>query len=425
MAAQPYFCKMESGDRAPESPFEVLKIKEFRLYIIQRFFFTMAMRMIATVVWWQMYLITKDPLALAFIGLSEAVPAILLSLYSGHVVDKTDNRRLLLNTVLLYILCAGALLTITIPEIEHSVGKHFIQYSIYIIIFFTGVIRAFLGPVTNSIMAQMVPRTFLPSAVSWRSGTWLGASVLGHASAGFLIAWAGYTNTFSLIILYILISATAAFFISPKPPQHNKKEQKTWDSVKEGLKYVMTTKELLGAMALDLFAVLFGGAVAMIPFFAGEILKVGAIGFGWLNAATDIGSAIVIVYLTMVPLKKNQGLTLLYAVAGFGICIITFALSTTYWLSFAALLFSGVLDGISVVIRGTILQLKTPDEMRGRVSAINSMFINSANEIGSFESGLAARIMGIKPSVIFGGAMSVLVVIGAWIKAPSLRKFNY
>lgn len=416
---------MEAGDLSPESPFAVLKLKEFRLYIIQRFFFTMAMRMIATVVWWQMYLITKDPLALAFIGLSEAVPAVLLSLYSGHVVDRSDNRNLLVKTVLLYVLCAGALLTITIPSIENSLSKHFIQYSIYIIIFCTGVIRAFLGPVTNSIMAQMVPKSYLPSAVSWRSGTWLGASVLGHGSAGFLIAYAGYTKTFSLIIIYILISAAAAFLITAKPPQHKNREQKTWDSVKEGLKYVMGTKELLGAMALDLFAVLFGGAVAMIPFFAGEILKVGAVGFGWLNAATDIGSAMVIIYLTLRPLKKNQGLTLLYAVAGFGICIITFALSNSYLLSFAALLASGVLDGISVVIRGTILQLKTPDEMRGRVSAINSMFINSANEIGSFESGLAARIMGVKPSVVFGGAMSVLVVIGAWIKAPSLRKFNY
>lgn len=416
---------MESGDRGPESSFEVLKIKEFRLYIIQRFFFTMAMRMIATVVWWQMYLITKNPLALAFIGLSEAVPAILLSLYSGHVVDKTDNRKLMLITILLYVVCAGALLTITVPSVEQSVGKHFIQYSIYVIIFSTGVIRAFLGPVTNAIMAQMVPKSHLPSAVTWRSGTWLGASVIGHASAGFLIAYAGYTNTFALIIFYILISATAAFFISAKPPQHNKKGQKTWESVKEGLKYVMGTKELLGAMALDLFAVLFGGAVAMIPFFAGEILKVGAIGFGWLNAATDIGSALVIVYLTIFPLKKNQGKLLLFAVAGFGICIITFGLSTIYWLSFVALLLSGVLDGISVVIRGTILQLKTPDEMRGRVSAINSMFINSANEIGSFESGVAAKLMGVVPSVLFGGAMSVLVVIGAWTKAPSLRKFQY
>jgi MFS family permease len=416
---------MESGGKGPESPFEVLKLKEFRLYIIQRFFFTMAMRMIGTVVMWQMYLITKDPLALAFIGLSEAIPAILLSLYSGHVVDKSDNRKLMLTCVLLYVLCAGALLAITIPSIELAAGKHFIQYAIYAIIFSTGVIRAFLGPVTNSIMAQMVPKAMLPIAVTWRSGTWLGASVIGHASAGFLIAYAGYTGTFIVIISYILISATATFLIKPKPIQHTKKEQKTWESVKEGLRYVLRTKELLGAMTLDLFAVLFGGAVSLVPFFAGDILKVGAIGFGWLNAAADIGSIIVIIFLTLYPLKKNQGLILLYAVAGFGICMITFGLSTVYWLSFAALLLSGVLDGISVVIRGTILQLKTPDEMRGRVSSINSMFINSANEIGSFESGVAAKIMGVVPSVVFGGGMTLLVVIGSWFKAPSLRKFHY
>ncbi|NML21064.1 MFS transporter [Pseudoflavitalea sp. G-6-1-2] len=416
---------MENDDLRPESPFAVLKLKEFRLYIIQRLFFTMAMRMIATVVFWQMYVITKNPLAVAFIGLSEAVPAILLSLYSGHVVDKTDNRKLMFITTLMYVFFALVLLVISLPSVEHAVGKHFMQYAIYFTIFGTGVVRAFLGPVTNAILAQLVPKPLLPIAVTWRSGVWLGASVIGHASAGFLIAYAGLTVTFTVIITLILIASVAAFLIKPKPIQNKRTDQKTWDSVKEGLSYVLKTKELLSAMTLDLFAVLFGGTVAMIPFFAGEILKVGAIGFGWLNAATDIGSIVIIIFLTLFPLKKKQGLLLLYVVAGYGICIITFGLSTIYWLSFVALLVSGLLDGISVVIRGTILQLKTPDEMRGRVSAINSMFINSANEIGGFESGVAAKLMGVVPSVIFGGSMTLLVVIGSWFKAPSLRKFEY
>jgi MFS family permease len=189
--------------------------------------------------------------------------------------------------------------------------------------------------------------------------------------------------------------------------------------------YVFKTRELLGALSLDMLAVLFGGTTAMIPFFAGDILHVGAIGFGWLNAAADIGSMIIILTLTFFPLRKKQGILLMFVVAGFGLSIIIFGISTVYWLSFVALLFSGALDGISVVIRGTILQLKTPDEMRGRVSAVNSMFINSSNEIGAFESGAAAKLLGIVPSVIFGGAMTLLVVTTMWFKAPTLRKFEY
>lgn len=417
-----------SADLSPEnptSPLDAIRIKEFRLYITQRFFFIMAMRMIGTVVWWKMYQITKNPLALAFIGLSEAIPAISLALYSGHVVDKSDKRTLLFKTILLYFLCASALMFITLRNTELNLGKHFVQYGIYLVIFCTGVIRAFSGPASSSILAQLVPKNILPNAVSWSSGTWLSASVLGHASAGFLIAYAGYTGTFVLIITYILIAAIALYQVERKPIVHANKEQATWDSVKEGLRYVFKTKELLGAFSLDMFAVLFGGAVAMIPFYAGEILHVGAIGFGWLNAAADIGSIGIILTLTFRPLRKKQGLTLLYVVAGYGICIITFGLSRVYWLSFVALMLSGVLDGISVVIRGTILQLKTPDEMRGRVSSVNSMFINSSNEIGNFESGVAAKLLGIVPSVIFGGAMTLLVVMTMWFKAPTLRKFEY
>jgi hypothetical protein len=195
--------------------------------------------------------------------------------------------------------------------------------------------------------------------------------------------------------------------------------------VKEGLRYVFKTKELLGAMSLDLFAVLFGGAVALIPVFASDILKVGPIGFGWLNAATDIGSVASILTMTIFPLKGKQGKILMFAVAGFGLCIITFGLSQVFWLSFAALLVSGTLDGISVVVRGTILQLKTPDELRGRVSSVSSMFISSSNELGLFESGVAAKILGVVPSVIFGGCMTLGVVIFTWFKAPSLRKMEY
>jgi len=211
----------------------------------------------------------------------------------------------------------------------------------------------------------------------------------------------------------------------PKPALNEPGEKKTWESVKEGISFVVKTKEILGALSLDLFAVLFGGAVAMIPVYARDILKVGATGFGWLNAATDIGAIMSVVLLMAFPMRRRQGTKLFFAVAGFGTCIIIFGLSQLFWLSFAALMLGGMLDGISVVVRGTILQLKTPSHMRGRVLSVNSMFINSSNELGQFESGVAARMLGVVPSVVFGGCMTLLVVGITWFKAPSLRKMEY
>jgi MFS family permease len=255
---------------------------------------------------------------------------------------------------------------------------------------------------------------------------WLSASILGHAIVGFIIA--GFGHTGSLVVVVVLVSLGFMFIskINPIPPHADiVVDQKPMESVKEGLRFVFNTKEVLGALSLDLFAVLFGGAVAMIPVFAKDILKVGPIGFGWLNAASDIGSVIVIVLLTVFPLKKAQGKKLLISVALFGICIIVFALSKFFWLTFAVLLISGIVDGISVVIRGTILQLKTPDNMRGRVMSVNSMFINSSNEFGQFESGVAAKMMGVVPSVVFGGCMTLLVVVITWFKAPTLKEMEY
>ena len=195
--------------------------------------------------------------------------------------------------------------------------------------------------------------------------------------------------------------------------------------VKEGLRFVFRTKEILGAFSLDMFAVLFGGAVAMVPVYAKDILHIGPMGFGWLNAAIDIGAIFSVILLTFYPMKKAQGKKLFFAVAGFGLCIILFAVSKWFLLSFAALMIAGMLDGISVVVRGTVMQLRTPDHMRGRVSSVGSMFINSSNELGQFESGVAARFLGVVPSVVFGGCMTLVVVIITWIKAPTLRKFEY
>lgn len=407
------------------SPFLSVRIPEFKLFILQRFFSIMALRAMGTVVAIKMYEITKDPLMLAFVGLSEAIPAISMALYSGHIIDRSDKRTLLVRTIICYFLCALGLLFITLQPVEISMGKRFVQYAIYFVFFCTGVIRSFSGPGTSSILAQLVPRSILPNAVTWSTSTYLSASVMGHATAGFLVVFIGYMGSFIVIMGYLLIACVCMLQIKSKPVMHARMEQNAWESVKEGLKFVMRSKVLLGALSLDMFAVLFGGVTNLIIFFAYERLMVGPIAFGWLNAATDIGSILVIWTLIFRPLRGKQGLKLMYAVAGFGICIIIFGLSKVYWLSFLALFASGILDGISVIIRGTIMQLSTPDEMRGRVSAVNTMFINSSNEIGQVESGVAARLLGKVPSVIFGGGMTLLVVIISWFKAPSLRKFEY
>ncbi|MBW0179348.1 MFS transporter [Sediminibacterium sp.] len=405
--------------------FAAMRIPEYRNLMMGRFLFIMGLRMMGTLVGWWIYELTNDPFAIGLIGLSEVIPAVSLSLYAGHVIDISEKRKLLLRGVSLYFTCAIFLLLLSSNYTSTQLSNHWIAFSIYVIIFFTGIIRAFTGPTFGTMVASIVPREQLQNATTWNQGIWLTASVTGHATVGFMIALLG--NTGSLIIICSLVAIGFLFMyqLKPKPSLNEPGEKKTMDSVKEGLRFVFKTKEVLGALSLDLFAVLFGGAVAMIPVFAKDILKTGPIGFGWLNAASDIGAILVVILLTLFPLRKQQGKKLLFAVGGFGVCIIIFALSEWFWLSFFVLMLSGILDGISVVVRGTILQLKTPDQMRGRVMSVNSMFINSSNELGQFESGVAAKLLGVVPSVVFGGCMTLLVVVGTWFKAPSLRKMEY
>ena len=406
-------------------PFAAIRIPEFRNLLMGRFLFIMGLRMMGTLVGWWIYELTNDPFAIGLIGLSEVVPAVSLSLYAGHVIDISEKRKLLLRGVALYLMCALLLLALSTHYTSAQLSNHWIAFSIYVIIFFTGIFRAFTGPTFGTMVASIVPKNILQNATTWNQGTWLSASVTGHATVGFLIAVVGNTVSLGIIAVLVLAGFSFMYRLKPKPPLNEPGEKKTLDSVKEGLQFVFTTKEVLGALSLDLFAVLFGGAVAMIPVFAKDILKAGPIGFGWLNAASDIGSIFIIIILTFVPLRTRHGKKLLLCVGGFGLCIIIFALSKIFWISFAVLLLSGILDGISVVVRGTILQLKTPAHMRGRVMSVNSMFINSSNELGQFESGVAAKLLGVVPSVVFGGCMTVLVVVTTWFKAPSLRKMEY
>jgi MFS family permease len=412
-------------DHSPSSPIEALRIPEFRSLVIGRFIFIMGLRMMSTLVGWWIYNLTNAPIAIGIVGLSEFIPAVSLALYAGHVIDISEKRKLMLTGVGLYGLAALLLLVLSSsPDTKH-LNPHWVAGCIYIIIFGTGIVRSFTGPIFNVMLAHTVPKKILQNAITWNTGAFLSASIAGHAIGGFLIAGLGNTGTLTVVLILVFSSFLVLTTLKRIEPLNERGEKKTWDSVKEGISFVFRTKELLGAVSLDLFAVLFGGAVALIPVYARDILKVGAQGFGLLNGASDMGSVCIVLFLTLFPPRRKQGKKLLLAVAGFGVCIIIFGISRLFWLSFSVLLLSGVLDGISVVTRGTIMQLKTPDHMRGRVLSVNSMFINSSNELGQFESGIAARLLGVVPSVVFGGCMTLMVVVITWFKAPSLRKMEY
>ncbi|MDB5232096.1 MAG: transporter [Chitinophagaceae bacterium] len=412
-------------DLQKKDAFASVRIKEFRRLLSGRFLFIMGLRMTTTIVGWWIYQLTNDPFAIGLIGLSEVIPAVSLALYAGHVIDISEKRKLLLRGVVLYIIVAICLFSLSTKYTSSHFSNHAISICIYAVIFCTGIIRSFIGPVFHTLLASIVPRNILANATTWNQGTWLTASVSGHATAGLCIGFIGISGALGIVVSLMIFSFIIMFGLNKRPPLAFASKKKTWESVKEGIAFVLKTKEVLGALSLDLFAVLFGGAVAMVPVFARDILKIGPQGFGFLNAASDIGSICIVILLTIFPLMRNQGKKLFFAIFGFGSCIILFALSKLFWLSFSALLLAGMLDGISVVIRGTILQLKTPDNMRGRVMSVNSMFINSSNELGQFESGAAAKLLGVVPSVVFGGCMTIMVVIVTWFKAPSLRKMEY
>lgn len=398
--------------------------KEFTIYVIARIFFIAGLRMTPVLLGWRLYELTGSKLALGMLGLSEVIPAITLALPAGVRVDRSDKRKLLSVCMGLYLLLMIGLCIVTSNWFTQLYSNQTAEWVIYLLMAGTGAVRAYSGPAFNAFLAQLVPSDQLVKAVSINSMIWLVAAVIGPAFAGLLM---GYTNiTISFIPVLLLPSFALLLFqrISSKPVSWQG-NSKTWEGVKEGLHFVWNQKALLSAMSLDMFAVLFGGAVALLPAFANDVLHVGPQGLGWLVAATYLGNFLALAWFTRFPLKRKQGRTLIYVVGGFGLCILVFAMSNSFWLSFVALLVSGLFDGVSMIIRGTVVQIFVPDEMRGRVSAVNSMFINSSNELGQFESGVAATAMGMVPSVIFGGLMTLSIAVFTWIKSPTLRKFEY
>ncbi len=404
------------------SPYAALKIRDFRVFISARFCVTLAIQMQAVVVGWQVYEITKDPLSLGLIGLAEALPSIAVSLYAGHLADIIQRKQIIVVTLATLFFCSVALLLFTI-----DVGSFILDngvYPIYGVIFISGIARGFITPAIFSFMPQLVPRELYQNAISWNSTLWETASIggppLGGLIYGFFGINAAYSVDASLMLIGLVLTATVAS--RPLPPITE--EPGIAEKIKAGLKFVFQNKIVLSAISLDLFAVLFGGAVALLPIFADQLLNVGKIGLGFLRSAPSIGALLMAVYLTYRPIQKNMGTILLYAIAGFGLCMIAFAVSRNFWLSITLLAVSGGFDCVSVIVRGTLLQTLTPENMKGRVSAVNNIFVGSSNEIGAFESGAVARLMGVVPSVIFGGIMTLVVVAVTALKAPALRKLQ-
>jgi len=405
------------------SPYAALKIRDFRLFIFSRFSITLAIQIQAVVVGWQVYEITHDPLSLGLIGLAEAIPSISVSLYAGHVADIMPRKRIILITVGTLVICSASLLFFTI-----DISTMLLTYGvipIYSVIFISGIARGFITPAIFSFMPQLIPRDLYQNAITWNSTLWEMASIGGPPIGGLIYGFFGITAAYSVDAALMTVGLMLIVLVPGRPVPPSEEDQGIVEKIKAGLQFVFRNKVILAAISLDLFAVLFGGAVALLPIFADEILHAGKIGLGFLRSAPGIGAMLMAIYMTYHPIRKRMGSILLFAVAGFGLCMVLFALSTSFLLSMFLLSISGAFDSVSVIVRGTLLHTLTPEHMKGRVSAVNNIFIGSSNEIGAFESGVTARMLGVIPSVVFGGIMTLVVVAATAWKAPGLRRLQH
>lgn len=409
---------------AKKDPYAALRIREFNIFLLLRFIMVFSWSMQFIVIEWEVYSLTKSALSLGIVGLMEVVPAILMALFAGHFVDQNEKKGLLFKCIIGFLVISLGLFLLTWEPFRGNLSAKTILYSIYFLVFLGGIVRAFLGPTIFSLLSLIVPKNLYSNAATWSSSVWQISSVLGPAVAGFSITIIGVSGSMLTVLACSFLALITLIQISTKPILNPKIGEPIMQSLKEGVKFVYNNKTILGAISLDMVAVLFGGAVALLPIYAQDILKVGPEGFGVLRAAPALGAFITMFISAYVPLNKNAGMKLLFSIFAFGICIIVFGISTLFWLSVIALFLSGVVDGISVVIRQTILQLKTPDHMRGRVAAVNSIFVGSSNELGAFESGLTAKLMGTVTSVVFGGTMTLIIVVFTGFASPTFRKLD-
>ena len=409
---------------AKNDPYAALRIKEFNIFLLLRLFLVFGWSMQFIVIEWQVYSITKDPLSLGIIGLMEIIPAFTMALFAGHIVDQKEKRNLLAICIAAFSLISLGLFLLTTDEVVGNWSTKSILYSIYALVFFGGFLRAFFGPIIFSLVALIVPKKTYPNAATWSTSTWKTAAVLGALFGGFFISWIGVDNTLCIVFVMVVVSFLLNFLIKKKPILNKKIGEPVIQSLKVGIRFVFQNKAILGALTIDMIAVLFGGTVAILAIFAQDVLEVGSEGFGILNASISLGSIVTMFATTYIPISRNTGRKLLISIFIFGVSIIGFGLSSVFWISVLLLFISGAADGISMIIRQTILQLKTPDDMRGRVSSVNSMFVGSSNELGAFESGLAAKLIGPVAAVVFGGTMTLITVFAIGVKNPVLRDLD-
>ncbi|MFN8309426.1 MAG: MFS transporter [Chitinophagales bacterium] len=414
-----YVCEVSE---IKNDPYAALRISGFRNFQLARFLQTFAVQMAETIIAWKVYEITHDKLALGLLGLSEALPFIVTSIYGGHAADTFNRYRIARFSIVGITLCFAAIGLFMSGDA--TLLKMYGALPIYIAIGASGIARGFMAPSYQSIFPQLLPRQLFANGATWASNTWQTAAVVGPAAGGLLY---GFTNV-EISFGFAIALMAASFFVFIRVPVQETpprtKQETLYDSLTAGLRFVFGKKEMLAAISLDLFAVLFGGAVALLPVFASDILHAGPQGLGVLRAAPFLGSVIMGLFLAFSPPVKSAGKNLFIAVTGFGLATIGFAFSHNFILSFFMLFLTGAFDNISVVIRQTILQLMTPDDMRGRVSSVNQIFISSSNEIGAFESGVAAKMLGTVPSVVFGGCMTLAVVGLIYTLVPSMRKLK-
>jgi MFS family permease len=379
----------------------------------------LASRAVAVVMGYEVYELTDSPLALGILGLVEAIPAVSLALYGGHVADRRDRRTILSLTFGALTLCTLALAMLEFAHLGHAK-----LFGLYVVVFISGIARGFSDPAAGALEAQVVPWSMLVSSSVLMAGCWQGASVIGPLIGGVAYYQFGPGWTYAGLAILYALAWLATSGISAKPIPDPPADETVWQSVAAGVRYVVRDQILLGSMALDLFAVLFGGAIALLPVFARDILSVGPIGLGFLNATPTLGSLLTMFLAARRPPVERAGRNLFLAVGAFGVAMIVFALSTSFYLSLAALFVSGACDGLSVVIRRSIVRLMSPEALRGRIASVSMIFIRSSNEFGAFESGVAASLLGTATSVWAGGVVTLLVVVGAAVLAPKLRQLN-
>ncbi len=401
-----------------------LKTKEFLAFLLTRFGVIFALNMQATILYFWVYQLTNNKLSLGLVGLAEVIPAIGCSLFAGHFVDQSEKRKLLILCLSGYLITSICLVAIALPIVNQRLTISISVGLIYFFVFIGGILRSFFSPSMFSLFGMVVPREQYPNATSWSSMSWQLGAVIGPLVAGGCIAWIGIAKGLFVVCCVLVTIYFPLLSISAKPILKKVKEP-VLQSVKEGLKFVLKTPTLLGAQMLDMFSVLFGGAVALLPVYQKEILHVNELGFGILRAAPGIGAILTMGLLAFLPLKNKPGKKLFLCVTGFAVSIITFGISTNFYLSFVMLLLSGMFDAVSVVIRSTILQLVTPDAMRGRVSAVNTIFVSSSNEFGDFESGVMANWLGTVRAVVAGGFLTLGVIAITFFKAPQLSNFSF